>query len=249
MTEEQVPERVLAQFTKWGFTAGCEIVGNWKGYVVWGPLADPDLGVPCGGPPYFVLDDGERARGTSPKEGSELLDHFQTKSHERVAQDKQPPERVMALFAKGCYPGCAIAAHWNGYVVWGPLPDPALGVPAGFAPYYVLDDGEHARWTNPKERFELSDYFYWKNHEGPTPEEQVPERVLAEFRKLGLKPCRLVGHWKDYDVWSLAAKSPGEVLCIGRPFFVLDDGEHVRVTGCASDEVREIIRYFDEKEE
>lgn len=77
----------------------------------------------------------------------------------------------------------------------------------------------------------------------------MPERVLAEFRKLGLKPCRLVGHWKDYDVWSLAAKSPGEVLCIGRPFFVLDDGEHVRVTGCASDEVREIIRYFDEKEE
>lgn len=150
MTEEQVPERVLAQFTKWGFTAGCEIVGNWKGYVVWGPLADPDLGVPCGGPPYFVLDDGERARGTSPKEGYELLDHFQTKSHERVAQDKQPPERVMALFAKGCYPGCAIAAHWNGYVVWGPLPDPALGVPASFAPYYVLDDGEHARWTNPK---------------------------------------------------------------------------------------------------
>lgn len=243
MTEEQVPERVLAQFTKWGFTAGCEIVGNWKGYVVWGSLPDPVLGVPIGGAPYFVLDDGEHARGTSPKEGYELLEHFRTKSHEEAAPAEQPPERVMALFAKGCYTGCAIAGHWNGYDVWGPLPDPALGVPAGFAPYYVLDDGEHARWTNPNERLKLRDYFYWKNQEGPTPEEHVPERVLAEFRKLGLMTCRLVGHWKEYDVWAFAPKPEDPILYIG-PFFVLDDGERVKFTGGLSDEVLEIMRYF-----
>ncbi len=75
MKTDDVPERVLVAFKKWGFNH-CEIVGNWNGFVIWAPLPEPGLGIQCIGAPFFVIDDGEHARGSSPKEGFELLDYL-----------------------------------------------------------------------------------------------------------------------------------------------------------------------------
>lgn len=75
MKTEKAPERVVAEFRRWGMR-GCKLIGQWKGYDVWAHSPVDRLDIVCSGGPYFVLDDGENARGTTPKEGYEVHDYF-----------------------------------------------------------------------------------------------------------------------------------------------------------------------------
>lgn len=78
MIPKQAPERVLAEFHKRGMR-GYKYLGQWNGYDVWIFSPADRFDVQYFGGVFCVLDDGEHARGSSRKEGYEILDFFYPK--------------------------------------------------------------------------------------------------------------------------------------------------------------------------
>lgn len=78
MNNKEAPERVLAEFHKWGMR-GYKYLGQWNGYDVWIFSPADRFDVQYFGGVFCVLDDGEHARGSSHKEGYEILDFFYPK--------------------------------------------------------------------------------------------------------------------------------------------------------------------------
>lgn len=55
----------------------------------------------------------------------------------------------------------------------------------------------------------------------------VDERIINYAKSLGYDGAEYKGKWKEYDVYEPTLKEPAD---IGKPVFILNQGENLRIT-------------------